>query len=39
VFDRCRGERPELMPLLPLRATACFAAEKELSRDAAAIGA
>jgi oligopeptide/dipeptide ABC transporter ATP-binding protein len=39
VFDRCRAERPELMPLLPHRTAACFAAEKELSHDAAAIGA
>jgi peptide/nickel transport system ATP-binding protein len=39
VFDRCRAERPELMPLMPHRNVACFAAEKELSRDATAIGA
>ena len=38
-FDRCRVERPQLRPLLPHRAVACFAAEKELSRDAAVIGA
>jgi oligopeptide/dipeptide ABC transporter ATP-binding protein len=39
VFDRCRAERPQLAPLLPHRSAACFAAEKELSRDAAVIGA
>ncbi|SNT52882.1 peptide/nickel transport system ATP-binding protein [Tardiphaga sp. OK246] len=39
VLDRCRAERPQLAPLLPHRSAACFAAEKELSRDAAAIGA
>lgn len=39
VFDRCRVERPQLRPLLPHRTVACFAAEKELSRDAAVIGA
>jgi peptide/nickel transport system ATP-binding protein len=38
-FERCLSERPELRPLLPHRNAACFAAEKELSRDAAAIGA
>jgi peptide/nickel transport system ATP-binding protein/oligopeptide transport system ATP-binding protein len=38
VFARCRAERPHLMPLLPHRTAACFAAEEELS-DAAAIGA
>jgi peptide/nickel transport system ATP-binding protein len=38
VFERCRAERPQLMPLLPHRTAACFAAEEELS-DAAAIGA
>jgi oligopeptide/dipeptide ABC transporter ATP-binding protein len=38
VFDRCRAERPHLVPLLPHRSAACFAAEKELSRDAAAVG-
>ena len=32
-------ERPQLRPLLPHRTVACFAAEKELSRDAAVIGA
>ncbi|HEX9469401.1 MAG TPA: ABC transporter ATP-binding protein [Bradyrhizobium sp.] len=39
MFDRCRAERPILRPLLPHRSAACFAAEKELSRDAAALGA
>jgi peptide/nickel transport system ATP-binding protein len=38
VFERCRVERPRLMPLLPHRTAACFAAEEELSRDAAAVG-
>jgi peptide/nickel transport system ATP-binding protein len=39
-FDRCRVERPTLMPLLPGRTAACFAAEdeKELSRHAAVVG-
>jgi peptide/nickel transport system ATP-binding protein len=39
VFDRCRAERPVLAALLPHRSAACFAAEKELSRDVAAVGA
>ncbi|KIZ37054.1 MULTISPECIES: ABC transporter ATP-binding protein [Rhodopseudomonas] len=39
VFDRCRAERPVLKELLPHRSVACFAAEKELSRDVASIGA
>jgi peptide/nickel transport system ATP-binding protein len=38
MFDRCRAERPILAPLLPHRSCACFAAEKEVSRDAAAVG-
>jgi peptide/nickel transport system ATP-binding protein len=38
VFERCRVERPQLMPLLPHRTAACFAAEEELSHDAAAVG-
>lgn len=38
-FERCLAERPELGSMLPHRKVACFAAEKELSRDAAAIGA
>jgi peptide/nickel transport system ATP-binding protein len=37
-FDRCRMERPALMPLLPGRTAACFAAEEELSRHGVAIG-
>jgi len=37
-FDRCRTERPKLMPLMPGRTAACFAAEEELSRHVAAIG-
>jgi peptide/nickel transport system ATP-binding protein len=37
-FDRCRAERPALMPLLPGRAAACFAAEEELSRHVTAVG-
>jgi peptide/nickel transport system ATP-binding protein len=36
-FDRCRTENPPLMPLLPGRTAACFAAEEELSRHAAAV--
>lgn len=38
VFDRCRAERPVLMPLMPGRTAACFAAEEELSRHVAAVG-
>jgi oligopeptide/dipeptide ABC transporter ATP-binding protein len=38
VFERCRAERPVLLPLLPHRTAACFAAEQELSRDVAAFG-
>jgi len=38
VFDRCRAERPALATLLPQQSAACFAAEKELSRNVAAIG-
>jgi peptide/nickel transport system ATP-binding protein len=38
VFDRCRAERPALMPLMPGRTAACFAAEEELSRHVAAVG-
>jgi oligopeptide/dipeptide ABC transporter ATP-binding protein len=37
-FDRCRAERPVLMPLLPARTVACFAAEEELSRHGAVVG-
>ncbi|WP_213770829.1 ABC transporter ATP-binding protein [Bradyrhizobium sp. dw_78] len=37
-FDRCRAERPALMPLMPGRTVACFAAEEELSRHVAAVG-
>jgi peptide/nickel transport system ATP-binding protein len=37
-FDRCRAERPKLMPLMPGRTAACFAAEEELSRHAAVVG-
>ncbi|SDT50743.1 ABC transporter ATP-binding protein [Bradyrhizobium canariense] len=37
-FDRCRAERPALMPLMPGRTAACFAAEEELSRHVAAVG-
>ena len=37
-FDRCRVARPVLMPVLPGRTVACFAAEEELSRHAAAVG-
>jgi peptide/nickel transport system ATP-binding protein len=37
-FDRCRAEKPVLMPLLPGRTAACFAAEEELSRHGAAVG-
>ncbi|RZN36261.1 ABC transporter ATP-binding protein [Bradyrhizobium sp. Leo121] len=36
-FDRCGAERPGLMPLLPGRTAACFAAEEELSRHAAVV--
>ncbi|WP_454621037.1 ABC transporter ATP-binding protein [Bradyrhizobium cenepequi] len=36
-FDRCRAQRPDLMPLLPGRTAACFAAEQELSRHAAVV--
>ncbi|WP_454625366.1 ABC transporter ATP-binding protein [Bradyrhizobium cenepequi] len=36
-FDRCRAQRPDLMPLLPGRTAACFAAEEELSRHAAVV--
>jgi peptide/nickel transport system ATP-binding protein len=38
-FDRCRTERPVPAALHPRHCAACFAAEKELSRDAAALGA
>jgi peptide/nickel transport system ATP-binding protein len=38
VLERCRVERPRLTPLLPHRTAACFAAEEELSHDAAAVG-
>jgi len=37
-FARCRSEKPVLMPLLPGRTAACFAAEEELSRHAAVVG-
>ena len=37
-FARCRSEKPVLMPLLPGRTAACFAAEEELSRHAAIVG-
>jgi peptide/nickel transport system ATP-binding protein len=39
-FERCRAERPALMPLLPGRTAACFAAEdeEELSRHATVVG-
>ena len=37
-FARCRVERPALMPLLPERTAACFAAEKELSDYGAVVG-
>jgi oligopeptide/dipeptide ABC transporter ATP-binding protein len=36
-FDRCRAQRPDLMPLLPGRTAACFAVEEELSRHAAVV--
>jgi oligopeptide/dipeptide ABC transporter ATP-binding protein len=38
VFNRCRTERPVLMPYLPGRTAACFAAEEELSPHAAVVG-
>jgi peptide/nickel transport system ATP-binding protein len=37
-FARCRAERPALMPLLPGRTVACFAAEEELSDHGAVVG-
>jgi peptide/nickel transport system ATP-binding protein len=37
-FAPCRSEKPVLMPLLPGRTAACFAAEEELSRHAAVVG-
>jgi oligopeptide/dipeptide ABC transporter ATP-binding protein len=37
-FDRCRSERPSLVPVLPHRSVACFAAERELTRDVATVG-
>ena len=38
VQARCRAQRPQLMPLLPGRTAACFAAEEELSRHDAVVG-
>jgi len=38
VFGRCRTEKPALMPLLPGRTAACFAAEEELSPHGAVVG-
>jgi oligopeptide/dipeptide ABC transporter ATP-binding protein len=38
VFERCRTQKPDLMPLLPGRMAACFAAEEELSRHGAVVG-
>jgi peptide/nickel transport system ATP-binding protein len=38
VFARCRKERPALMPLLPGRTAACFAAQEELSPHGAVVG-
>ncbi|MGA7803893.1 ABC transporter ATP-binding protein [Bradyrhizobium sp.] len=37
-FDRCRQAKPSLLPLLPGRTAACFAAEEELLRHAAVVG-
>ena len=37
-FERCRAQKPDLMPLLPGRTVACFAAEEELSRHGAVVG-
>jgi peptide/nickel transport system ATP-binding protein len=38
-FDRCRAERPALSAPLPHRLAACFATEKEMSRNGAPVGA
>jgi peptide/nickel transport system ATP-binding protein len=38
VFERCRTHKPELLPLLPGRTAACFAAGEELSRYGAVVG-
>ena len=37
-FERCRLERPALSAPLPHRLAACFATEKEFSRDGAPVG-